>query len=198
LRLARWDRDENQSRVFRPWRRFEHPQLGEVEVGGLDPRVGVWNPSLSELGNVCRQQSLAFLHVAALSPALRVESATVVPLDGRLSRVDVAIGNHGYLPTTFLASAAQLDINEPVSIHCDGDGVTLVDPGQAQIELGHLEGWGRGLHSGLASVHYMRSTGSGHRAHQSYLVSGSGVLHLRIGSCRVGWIERHVEVRADR
>jgi hypothetical protein len=197
-RLARWDRDENQGRVFRPWRRFSHPQLGEVEVGGLDPRVGVWNPSLSELGNICRQQSLAFLRVAALSPALRVESATVVPLDGRLSRVDVAIGNHGYLPTTFLASAAQLDINEPVSIRCDGDGVTLVDPGQAQIELGHLEGWGRGLHSGLGSVHYLRSTGSGHRAHASYLVSGSGVLHLRIGSCRVGWIERHVEVRSDR
>jgi hypothetical protein len=194
LRLAVWDRDENQGRVFRPWRPFRHPQLGEVEIGGLDPRVGVWNPSLSELDGVCRQHSQAFLRVAALSPALRVESARVVPLGGQLSRVDLAVANHGYLPTTFLASAAQLEINEPIGIRCECDGATLVDAGQKHVTLGHLEGWGRGLHSGMGGVHYLRSTGSGHRAHVSYLVSGRGVLHLRIGSCRVGWIEHAVEV----
>jgi hypothetical protein len=198
LRLARWDRDENQGRVFRPWRPFQHPQLGAVEVGGLDPRVGVWNPSLAELGEVCRQHSHAFLRVAALAPALRVESADVVSMGAGLSRVDVAIGNHGYLPTTFLASAAKLSINEPVGIACEGEGVTLVDPGQKQVALGHLEGWGRGLHSGLGAAHYPRSSGSGHRAHVSYLVSGSGVLHLRIGSCRVGWIERRIEIPVGR
>jgi Zinc carboxypeptidase len=196
LRLARWDRDENQGRIFRPWRSVEHPQLGEVEVGGLDPRVGVWNPSLSELGKVCRQHSHAFLRVAALAPALSVESARVVPLGGRLSRVDVTIANHGYLPTNFLASATRLDINEPVGVSCEADGATLVDPGQRQVLLGHLEGWGRGLHSGLGSAHYLRSSGSGHRAHVSYLCAGSGVLHLRIGSCRVGWVDWRVEVRS--
>ena len=64
------------------------------------------------------------------------------------------------------------------------------------IALGQLEGWGRGLHGGAGAVHYPRSTGSGHRAHASYLVSGSGSLHLRVGSCRVGWIEHHVAVTA--
>jgi hypothetical protein len=198
LRLARWDRDQNQGQVFRPWRPIVHPQLGEVDVGGLDPRVGIWNPPLSELETVCRQHSQAFLRLAALSPALRVESATVVPLGGRLSRVDVTVANHGYLPTSFLASATKLDINEPIGIRCEGEGATLVDPAEQQRSLGHLEGWGRGLHSGLGCPHYLRSTGSGHRAHASYLVSGSGVLHLKIGSCRVGWIERRIEVEPGR
>ncbi len=193
-KLARWDRDENQGRVFPPWRPALHPQLGPVEVGGLDPRIGVWNPSLSELGPLCRQQSRAFLRVAALAPALRVESTERVPLGPDLCRVDIAIANHGYLSTRILASAARLDFNEPVSVTCECTGATLVDPGQKQVTLGHLDGWGRGLHSGLGSPHYLRSSGSGHRAFVSYLVSGRGVLHLRIGSCRVGWLEHRVEL----
>jgi hypothetical protein len=42
--LARWDHAHNASRIVRPWHPFVHPQLGPVEIGGLDPRVGIWNP----------------------------------------------------------------------------------------------------------------------------------------------------------
>jgi hypothetical protein len=195
-KLWRWDRDENEGRVFRPWQRVNHPQLGEVEVGGLDPRIGVWNPSLSELAKVCSQQSQAFLRVAALSPALLVEQATVVELAAGLFRVELAVANHGYLPTSFLGSADALELNEPIGVACVAEGTRLVDAAQKQIELGHLEGWGRGLHSGLGSVHYPRSTGSGHRAHVSIVCEGEGRLHLRIGSCRVGWLTHDVDVRA--
>ena len=39
--------------AFPPWRAFDHPQLGEVEIGGIDPRVGIWNPPLHELATMC-------------------------------------------------------------------------------------------------------------------------------------------------
>src|SRR5262249_31340315 len=42
VKLACWDRDENGGRCFPPWRPFTHPQLGAVEIGGIDPRVGIW------------------------------------------------------------------------------------------------------------------------------------------------------------
>jgi hypothetical protein len=42
--LAEWDARENGSRVFAPWRPFHHPQLGEVEMGGIDPLRGIMNP----------------------------------------------------------------------------------------------------------------------------------------------------------
>ena len=48
-RIAVWDRDKNAGRVVRPWRAFKHPQLGDVEVGGIDPRVGMWNPPPEEM-----------------------------------------------------------------------------------------------------------------------------------------------------
>jgi len=51
-RVAVWDRDKNSGRVMRPWRAFKHPQLGDVEVGGIDPRVGMWNPPPEEMPKI--------------------------------------------------------------------------------------------------------------------------------------------------
>ena len=66
--LAKLDRERNQGRVFKRWRKVSHPQLGEVEVGGFDGRVGIWNPPYEELAETCATQSAAFLRVAALVP----------------------------------------------------------------------------------------------------------------------------------
>ena len=45
---------------------------GAVEIGGIDPRVGIWNPPLHELPTVCATQAQVFLRVAALAPRLRI------------------------------------------------------------------------------------------------------------------------------
>src|SRR6188768_411545 len=66
--LAKWDKDNNKGRVFGKWKKVKHPQLGEVEVGGIDLRVGVSNPPYEMLAKICEQQSDAFLRVAALVP----------------------------------------------------------------------------------------------------------------------------------
>ena len=190
--LARWDRDENEGRIFREWRKVHHPQLGDVEVGGLDPRIGIWNPSLRELPKVCTQQSLAFLRVAALAPSLGIDVLAVAPLGEGLCRVEVSLTNLGYLPTTILASAEPLDINEPLSIDAELDGLELIDPAQKHVVVGHLSGWGRGLHAHAA--HSPRSSGTGHRAHVSYVLRGRGQLRLRAGSCRVGWTQKVIDI----
>jgi hypothetical protein len=193
-RLAHWDREHNESRVFRPWRRAAHPQLGEVEVGGIDPRIGLWNPPPNELAALCRQQAQAFLRVASLAPALRLEQPRVEALEGGLYRVSLHVENHGYLPSCVLASAKKLDFNEPVYADCEAVGCELLDPAQRHVVLGHLEGWGRGLHSGQNLAHYQRSSGNGHRARLVYLVQGTGELRLRIGSCRVGFSQHTLRI----
>jgi hypothetical protein len=193
-RLALWDREHNASRIFRPWRRCEHPQLGEVEVGGIDPRIGLWNPPPSELAELCRQQAQAFLRVASLAPALRVAQPEVLALPGGLYRVTLQVENHGYLPSSFLSSAKKLDFNEPVHADCETIGCELLDPAQRHIVIGQLEGWGRGLHSGQNLAAYQRSSGNGHRAQLVYLLRGAGELRLRIGSCRVGFRRETVQV----
>jgi hypothetical protein len=194
VKLAWWDREENGGRSFPPWRQVEHPQLGKVEIGGIDPRVGIWNPPLHELAPLCAAQSRAFLRVAALAPRIRIADIKRHPLPGGLTRVEVAIANDGYLGSYGLPSAKHLDFNEPVYATASVDGCELVDPGAAHQVLGHLDGWGRGLHTGANLPAYPGTRGSTHKAWASYLVRGTGAIDVRIGACRAGFVTTRIAV----
>jgi hypothetical protein len=192
VRFARWDAETNHGRVLRPWRSVKHPQLGEVEVGGFDPRVGVWNPPLERVADVCQKQASMWLRVASLVPHVVVEEVEQRAVDGGTHVVRVAVKNTGYLPTYVLSSAKALPHNEALWAEASASGCELV--GHARVEVGHLEGWGRGIHDGSAAVHYMRSQGSRATRILSFTVRGSGTLSLRVGSCRVGWTETTIDV----
>ena len=192
VKLAWWDKDENDGRSFPPWRPFDHPQLGKIEIGGIDPRVGIWNPPLHDIGQMCITQSHVFLRVAALAPRLRVAAIDRQSLPGGITRVDVQIINDGYLGSYGIPSAKKLDFNEPVYATAKADGCELVDPGSAHQLLGHLDGWGHGLHTGQNLPAYPGTRGNTHAAWASYLVRGTGALELRIGSCRAGFVMARV------
>jgi hypothetical protein len=194
VKLAWWDREENDGRSFPPWRPFEHPQLGRVEIGGIDPRVGIWNPPLHELAPVCRAQARAFLHVAALAPRLAIADVARQSLPGGVTRVDIAVVNDGYLGSYGLPSAKKLDFNEPVYATARTDGCELVDRGAVHQVLGHLDGWGRGLHSGANLPAYPGTRGSTNTGWASYLVRGTGAIDVRIGSCRAGFVTARIAV----
>ena len=194
IKLAWWDRDENDGRSFPPWRPFDHPQLGPVEIGGIDPRVGIWNPPLHELAPMCDSQARAFLQVAALAPRLSIAQIRRHPLPGGITRVEVEVKNDGYLGTYGLPSAKKLDFNEPVYATAVPDSCELVDPGAAHQVLGHLDGWGHGLHTGANLPAYPGTRGTTHAGWASYLVRGTGALAVRIGSCRAGFVTTRIAV----
>ncbi|HVZ32178.1 MAG TPA: hypothetical protein VG963_07125, partial [Polyangiaceae bacterium] len=115
-------------------------------------------------------------------------------LESGLYRLTLHVENHGYLPSTILSSARQLDFNEPVYAEAETRGCELVDALQRHVVLGHLEGWGRGLHSGQNTPHYQRSSGNGHRARLSFLLRGRGTIKVRAGNCRLGFVEESFEL----
>lgn len=194
VKLAWWDRDENGGRCFPPWREVEHPQLGRIEIGGVDPRIGIWNPPPHELPTLCATQTRVLLHLAALAPRIKVGRVERHALPGGLTRVEVEILNDGYLGTYGVPSAKKLDFNEPVYATAKVDGCDLVDAGAAHQTLGHLDGWGRGLHSGANLPAYPGTRGTTHAAWACYLVRGTGTLALRIGACRAGFLETTISV----
>ena len=190
--LAAFDREHNEGRVFRPWRRVQHPQLGEVEVGGFDPRIGIWNPPLQRLAQTCAQQSAAFLRVAALVPRLSLQVVRQERAQGH-TRVELRVANHGYLGSCGPASATDLPHAEPLRLTARAEGgATLLAPAGAVVELGHLQGWGRGLHG--TSIFSPWSRGNGHERFVTLLVAGSGTVQVEAGSCRVGYLALRVEV----
>ena len=194
VKLAWWDKDENEGRTFPAWRPFDHPQLGPVEIGGVDPRIGIWNPPLHELEAVCESQAAVTLRVAALAPRLRLGRVVREPLPGGMTRVDVEVYNDGYLGSYGLPSAKALDWNEVVYATATARDCELVDAGAAHQALGHLDGWGHGLHTGQNLPAYPGTRGTTHAAWARYLVRGHGSLEVRAGSCRAGFLSARIEV----
>ncbi len=193
LALARWDAEKNAGRIVRPWKRVNHPQLGDVEVGGFDPRIGIWNPPHERLAEICRNQSAMFLRVAAMAPRvdLTLRAAALAP---GTHRVDAEVRNLGYLPTYGLASARRLSWNEPLHAEIATEGCALADPRGVRQCVGHLDGWGRGRHGQLGALHMPRTTGAAATGRVSWIVAGSGEVRVRVSGPRVGSLDASVRV----
>ena len=184
-KLADFDRQHNGGRIFGTWKPLQHPQLGPVEVAGFDPRVGIWNPPYDRLDATCQGQSAAFLRVAALLPRI---SASVVGQErqGDSTRIEIRVANHGYLGSCGVPSSQGLPHVEPIRLTTQAHGVTVLAPGAAVVEIGHLEGWGGGLYGG-PSVFSPWTRGNGHERFVTLVVAGSGTLNVTVGSARVGF-----------
>jgi zinc carboxypeptidase len=187
LKLAKLDRELNKGRMFRPWRRYQHAQLGDVEIGGIAQLVGLNNPPYEILPEVCERQSKMYLRVAAMAPTLEMHARVA---NGRL---EIEVTNTGYLPTYVLDSAKKLTPSPAVFVEVQpiGSGVTI-DPRDARTEVGHLEGWGRGLYNEY--IFYQRSRGSVSRQSVSIPVQGRGKLRVRAKGLRVGEVVQEISV----
>jgi hypothetical protein len=186
LALAKFDRESNQGRIFRPWKRFKHPQLGDVELGGTVSTVGLSNPPYEVLPEVCQRQAAVYLRVAAMAPALEMKARYA---DGR---IEVEVANAGYLPTYVLDSAKKLALDARVFVEFEPQGGTAIDPRDARVEVGHLEGWGRGLDNEY--IFFQRSRGSVSRRTVSIPVRGKGRVRVRAKGLRVGEVVQELAI----
>lgn len=190
--LVEFDRKHNAGRIFKPWRRFVHPQLGEVEMAGFDPRVGIVNPPLERIAQTCDEQSAAFLRVASLLPQLKLDVLRQTKVDSYV-RTEVRIRNDGYFATYGLSSAKSLPHAEPLRMTVLAEGVQVLAPSTPQIDIGHLEGWGGGLYGRTSGFEPWTRGNDGERV-VSLITSGSGRLFVEVESCRVGTFKLDIDV----
>lgn len=189
-RLADWDAKDNGNRVFKPWSRLAHPQLGDVEVGGHDPLIGVWNPPPEHLPTVCDSMSRYWLKVADLLPRIVLEEVIVTPLAEQLVEIRATVANHGYLSSRGLPSSHGLSWNTPLYADMETRDCRLTHPEHSHRRLGHLDGWGRGIGNGGDAPWFQSSPGNTHRRTITWLIHGEGTVQLRVGNSRTGWITR--------
>ena len=69
-----------------------------------------------------------------------------------------------------------------------------MDADGAHAEVGHLDGWGRGLFDGSNALYFMRSRGTTGAHTARWIVRGAGVLQISARSCRIGVVGRTVEL----
>ena len=187
--LWRWDREHNQARVFRPWHPVRHPQLGEVEVGGIDPRIGIWNPPEQYLPEICQGQAQLMLRLAAMAPRISIEVLERTRLSADLWSARICVRNLGYLPSYVLESAKRAPLGDPPRLEIVEQDCELQSPSARLVEIEHLAGWGKGLFSPASSLLSMKCGGSSSKRQLTVIARGNGSLTLRLRSPRLGVVE---------
>ena len=110
--------DENfGGRCFQGWTKARHPVLGEVEVGGFNPKFWSQNGPPEVLEQWASRQAMFNLYMARSLPLVEIVDAQVEPLAGAQADsathvVRVTVRNGGRLPTA-LEQAKRIKIVRP-------------------------------------------------------------------------------------
>ena len=133
--------DENHPDGFLPWTQYEHPQLGPLEIGGVERKYTRRNPPPGKWLEYEIDKCMMFaLRHAALLPLLRVTETEVTKVAENVYKVTATIANTGYLPTEVTKMAVNIKVAKPVIAEINlGDNAELVI-GHEKVELGHLDG----------------------------------------------------------
>lgn len=140
LAMLRWNDEALEGKGFVPWRAFDHPQLGPVEIGGWDSSYCLRNPPPHLLEKeVARFPSWVLWHTL-ISPHITLKAATVTAVGSGAYRVRAVVQNEGWLPTYVTKKALDVKVARPLVAEISlPEGATLVS-GKSRAEVGHLEG----------------------------------------------------------
>jgi len=122
------------------WYPFEHPQLGEVELGGWDIVRFWFNPPLSRLEAEVRPHADFALFLALASPLLEIRSFDASPAGKGAYRLGLVLENAGWLPTTVTQKAADRKAVRPIEVTLELPEGARVVTGKEREEAGQLAG----------------------------------------------------------
>lgn len=169
-----------------PWRSVAHPQLGAVEVGGLELARTMHNPPLRLLPEECARGYAVADRLLRALPDLHV-ALTVTPLASGLRAVQVVVENRGYLPSSALGLAERIGLAPPVVVALQLEPGQALAEGEAARDLGWLDGWGS-LQAGPARhpLYPGLPFARGVHAHTTWVVRGDGPLTVSWDAGRGG------------
>jgi hypothetical protein len=115
LEAMRWYDENRQGKGdFQNWTPYKHPQLGDVEIGGWNPKFYAQNPPADMIETWAKNEAMFNLYLAQQLAQVKLASATAAPAKGvppaeGIFDVQVTVTNEGLMPTA-------LDIAKRVKI----------------------------------------------------------------------------------
>ena len=167
---------------FQAWTPFRHSQLGDVEIGGLNPKFWGQNPPPDLIESWAKNEAMFNLYLAEQLARVRIASVAAGPSKsgGDVFEVKATVTNEGLMPTA-------LDIAKRVKIVRPDTCTIRLAPGQelqkssedrsqpATIEIGWLK--------------------AGESKTVTWQVKGAGTATVSVASTRGGVDRREVAIR---
>jgi hypothetical protein len=110
---------------FMPWKEFNHPQFGKVEIGGSWRKFQGRVPPRFMNEELCHRNMAFSLYQADEMPMIKMGEAEAISLDGGICRVFVDITNPKVAPTV-MAKAAQNNVVRPDLLTLEGKNVEVI------------------------------------------------------------------------
>lgn len=205
-------------KIFKDWKRFYHPDLGAVEIGGFNPKFWNTNPPPHLLEKVVRRQTNWNMELAKSLPLLDITGVKVADNGDGTKTVTATIENKGITPdaTKQAYLIKMVKIND-ATIKL-GEGLTLV-PGEETLFETKIPIYGTAYvknetNTQSQNLSYFAGTlfeddlddrfyskdrggpGPWQRVQEvSWIVKGSGTAEIEVRSTRGGWPTTTLEVK---
>ena len=124
---------------IKEWTEFDHPQLGKIEIGGIDFKYTWQNCPPGYLEQEVEKNTNFCLRMAQTLPKLTVDCLKAEKVTDGVYKVSAKVSNAGYLPTFVCNEAKRLKVDQPLTVTAAVDGEII--SGKAEDTLGHLEGF---------------------------------------------------------
>jgi murein tripeptide amidase MpaA len=140
FKLLKWNDEVLQGKGYVDWYPYQHPQLGNVELGGWD-FMNMWtNPPLQFLEKEISPFPEWVVWHALISPRLVALDTNVIPLGGNSYRIRLVVQNEGWLPTYVTKKALERKVTRGVIAEITLPKGATLESGKPREELGELEG----------------------------------------------------------
>jgi hypothetical protein len=182
--VLRWNDEHRAGKGdFQAWTGFKHPALGDVEIGGFNPKFYAQNPPPDLLETWARNEAMFNLYLAGQLPQVRLVSAAARPgAAAGVSEVEMIVTNEGKMPTA-------LDIAQRVKMVRPDTCTIALAKGQELVQPAD----GRQPRQRTAIEIDWLKPGETKRAR--WLVKGPGRVTVTIGSTRGGSDSRELDLR---
>jgi len=128
---------------FVKWAKFNHPDLGEVEIGGFKP-YAVINPPAAKIAELGVSHTKFVLYLTSLFPKVKVTKLEAANLGGGIFRLKAEVENVGFLPTA-LAHAVTARAVRPTLVQLQVKPGDILSGNAKTNYLPTLAGSGNGL-----------------------------------------------------
>jgi hypothetical protein len=167
---------------FQPWTAFKHPQLGDVEIGGFNPKFWSQNPPPDMIETWARNEALFNLYLAQQLAQVTIASVAAAPARAAagVTEVRATVTNQGLMPTA-------LDVAKRVKIvRPDACSIRLA-AGQELVKTADGKNQSPTIEIGWLKPGESRTV--------TWLVKGAGTATVSIASTRGGVDRKDVVVR---
>lgn len=140
IKMLQWSDEKLDGQGYVDWYSYNHPQLGQIELGGWNMMLSWRNPPPQFLEKEIAPFTDWMVWHLLISPRVELVAAEAEPISEGVYRVRLTVQNTGWLPTYVAKKALEKKVVRGVIAEIDLPEGASLRAGKQREDIGQLEG----------------------------------------------------------